>query len=187
MSGAKRRGFVGLVGAELGLIAGAITAALFLTVGKAWLSDLDDLAWNGLMFVWLFGAMIWCAFGVVRHAEALAELLGEPYGTLILTLSVISMEVAVLATVMLGGEPNPTLPRETMFAILMIVLNGMVGMTLAIGAIRHVQQEYNLQGAAAFLAVISALAIIALVVADLLPVDSKRRRSRRRRRWFRAC
>jgi Ca2+:H+ antiporter len=116
------------------------------------------------MFVWLFGTMIWCAFGVVRHAEALAELLGEPYGTLILTLSVISMQVAVLATVTLGGEPNPPLPRETMFAILMIVLNGMVGMTLAIGAIRHVQQEYNLQGATAFLAVISALAIIALVV-----------------------
>lgn len=164
MSGPKRRGFIGLVGAELGLIAGAITAALFLTVGKAWLTDLDDLPWTGLMFVWLFGTMIWCAFGVVRHAEALAELLGEPYGTLILTIAVISMEVAVLATVMLGGEPNPTLPRETMFAILMIVLNGMVGMTLAIGAIRHVQQEYNLQGATAFLAVISALAIIALVV-----------------------
>jgi Ca2+:H+ antiporter len=164
MSGATGRGFVGMVRAELGLIAGAATAAIFLTVGKAWLVDLGDLAWAGLMFLWLFGAMIWCAFGVVRHAEALAELLGEPYGTLILTISVISMEVAVLATVMLGGEPNPTLPRETMFAILMIVLNGMVGMTLAIGAIRHVQQDYNLQGAAAFLAVISPLAIIALVV-----------------------
>jgi Ca2+:H+ antiporter len=164
MAGAKRCGFARLMRAELGLIAGAITTALFFTVGKAWLAVLDDLPWTGLMFVWLFGTMIWCAFGVVRHAEALAELLGEPYGTLILTISVISMEVAVLATVMLGGEPNPTLPRETMFAILMIVLNGMVGMTLAIGAIRHVQQEYNLQGATAFLAVISALAIIALVV-----------------------
>jgi Ca2+:H+ antiporter len=164
MSGARRRGLIGLVGSELGLIAGAVTAALFFTVGKAWLSDLDDLAWTALMFVWLFGTMIWCAFGVVRHAEALAELLGEPYGTLILTISVISMEVAVLATVMLGGEPNPALPRDTMFAILMIVLNGMIGLTLAIGAIRHVQQEYNLQGATAFLAVISALAIIALVV-----------------------
>jgi len=164
MSAVKARGFIGLVGAELGLIAGATTTALFFTVGNAWLTGLDDLPWTGLMFVWLFGAMIWCAFGVVRHAEALAELLGEPYGTLILTISVISMEVAVLATVMLGGEPNPTLPRETMFAILMIVLNGMVGMTLAIGAIRHVQQDYNLQGATAFLAVISALAIIALVV-----------------------
>jgi Ca2+:H+ antiporter len=99
MSRAKRRGFFGLVGAESGLIAGAIIAALFLTVGKTWLSDLDDLAWTGLMFVWLFGTMIWCAFGVVRHAEALAELLGEPYGTLILAITpVISMEVAVLAT-----------------------------------------------------------------------------------------
>jgi Ca2+:H+ antiporter len=108
--------------------------------------------------------MVWCAFGVVRHAEALAELLGEPYGTLVQTTAVISMEVAVLATVMLDGGPNPTLARETMFAILMIVLNGLVGMTLAIGAIRHFQQDYNLQGAIAYLAVISTLAVIALVV-----------------------
>jgi hypothetical protein len=111
--------------------------------------------WSLAMFAWLFGVMIWCAFGVVRHADALAELLGEPYGTLILTVSIISIEVTILATIMLGGSPNPTLPRETMFAILMIVLNGMVGTVLAIGGLRHVQQQYNLQGATTFLAVLT--------------------------------
>jgi Ca2+:H+ antiporter len=120
--------------------------------------------WSLAMFAWLFGVMIWCAFGVVRHADALAELLGEPYGTLILTVSIISIEVTILATIMLGGSPNPTLPRETMFAILMIVLNGMVGTVLAIGGLRHVQQQYNLQGATTFLAVLTPLAIIALVL-----------------------
>ncbi len=164
MSVAKIRGFAGAVGAELGLIAGAVTTVIFQTVGTAWFVRFENPAWFALMFIWLFGVMIWCAFGVVRHADALAELLGEPYGTLILTISVISIEVAIMATVMLSGDPNPTLPRDTMFAILMIVLNGMVGLTLAIGAWRHVQQEYNLQGAIAFLAVISPLAIIALVV-----------------------
>jgi len=149
---------------ELGLIAGIVTTVIFFTVGKEWLGDLDSPAWLIAMFVWLFGVMIWCAFGVVRHADALAELLGEPYGTLILTIAVISMEVAILATVMLGGDPNPTLPRETMFAILMIVMNGMVGTVLAIGGLRHVEQEYNLQGATAYLAVITPLAIFALVI-----------------------
>ncbi len=147
---------------ELGLVAGVVTTVLFYTVGKDWLTALDSLPW--LMFAWLFGVMIWCAFGVVRHADALADILGEPYGTLILTVSVISMEVAVLATVMLSGVPNPTLPRETMFAILMIVLNGMVGTVLAVGGLRHIVQQYNLQGALAYLAVISSLAVLALVV-----------------------
>jgi Ca2+:H+ antiporter len=158
------RSIVGVLRADLGLIAGVITTVLFFTVGKEWLADLTSLTWLGLMFVWLFGVMIWCAFGVVRHADALAEILGEPYGTLILTLSVISIEVAILATIMLGKTPNPTLPRETMFAILMIVLNGMVGTVLAIGGLRYVQQQYNLQGALAYLAVITPLAFIALVI-----------------------
>ncbi len=157
-------GFVERLRPELGLIAGIVTTVIFFTVGKEWLADLENAPRVALLFAWLFGVMIWCAFGVVRHADALAELLGEPYGTLILTLAVISMEVAILATVMLGGDPNPTLPRETMFAILMIVLNGMVGTVLAIGGLRHVEQEYNLQGAMAYLAVITPLAIIALVI-----------------------
>lgn len=150
--------------AESGLIVGFVSAVIFFTIGEAWLADLDSLPRLTMLFVWLFGVMVWCAFGVVRHADALAEILGEPYGTLILTTAVISIEVTILATVMLGGNPNPTLPRETMFAILMIVLNGMIGTVLAIGGLRYIEQEYNLQGAMAYLAVITPLAIIALVV-----------------------
>lgn len=161
---AEPSGFAGAVRAELALVAGIVTTVMFFTMGETWLADLDSLPWLVVMFAWLFGVMLWCAFGVVRHADALAELLGEPYGTLILTVSVISIEVTILASIMLGGSPNPTLPRDTMFAILMIVLNGMVGTVLTIGGFRHVQQEYNLQGATAFLAVITPLAVIALVV-----------------------
>ena len=157
-------GLLGILRSELGLVAGVVTTIVFFTVGKYWLTDLSSLTWLAFMFIWLFGVMIWCAFGVVRHADALADILGEPYGTLILTISVISIEVAILATIMLGKTPNPTLPRETMFAILMIVLNGMVGTVLAVGGLRYVQQQYNLQGALAYLAVITPLAFIALVV-----------------------
>lgn len=152
------------ISSELGLIAGIGTTVIFFTIGKSWLVDLTNILWIAVIFIWLFGVMIWCAFGVVHHGEALAELLGEPYGTLILTLSVITIEVTIMATIMLGGDPNPTLPRDTMLAVLMIVLNGMVGLALTVGALRHGQQQYNLQGATAFLAVISPLAIIALVL-----------------------
>ncbi|MGH6741169.1 MAG: calcium:proton antiporter, partial [Bradyrhizobium sp.] len=129
-----------------------------------WTEDFSNLAFTAAILVWLFAVMIWCAFGVVRHADVLAEHLGEPYGTLILTVAVVSIEVAIMATVMLHGGPNPTLPRDTVFAALMIVLNGMIGISVVIGAIRHRQQQYNLQGAVAFLAVISCLAIISLVL-----------------------
>ena len=152
------------LGARRGLIAGAVTTVLFFTVGQEWLTDLSNFSWLGFMFAWLFGVIIWCAFGVVRHAEALADVLGEPYGTLFLTISVVSIEVAILASIMIGETPNPTLPRETMFAVLMIVLNGMVGTVLVVGGLRHVRQHYNLEGATTFLAVLTPLAIVALVL-----------------------
>ena len=162
----KRSSVAALARAELALFAGIVSTIIFATIGQSWLANLDQVHIGLPLFIWLFGVMVWCSFSVVRHADALAELLGEPYGTLILTLSVISIEVTMIAGIMLGGENNPTLPRDTMFAILMIVLNGLVGLTLVIGALRHGQQRYNLQGATAFLAVISTLAVLSLVIPD---------------------
>ena len=97
-----------------------------------------------MLFLWLFGVMMWCSFGVVRHADAVAANLGEPYGTLVLTFSVITIEVALFASIMLHGQNNPTLARDAMFATLMIVLNGMVGAALLMGALRYWEQECNL-------------------------------------------
>ncbi len=155
--------------AELPFIAGAATTAAFTLFGDAWMAELSLSIGDGLLFGWIFAAMLWCAFGVVRHADCLAELLGEPYGTLILTLSVIGIEVTLIVAIMLTGSANPALARDTMFAILMIVLNGMVGLVLLIGGLRHLEQEYNLRGARAFLGVIVPLATIALI----LPVFTK--------------
>ena len=160
------RRFSDMLSGELALIAGIVTTVIFFTYGDTLLADLGNMPWFAGMFVWLFGVMVWCAFGVVRHADALAELLGEPYGTLVLTLSIVVIEVTIMATVMLSGDANPTLPRDTMFAVLMIVLNGIIGITLVIGALHHGQQYYNLQGAVAFLAVIVPLAVIALVMPE---------------------
>lgn len=150
-------------GSEGALMFGAVTTAIFfaydgLTTGQA--VDLRTI----VLFLWLFLAMLWCAFGVVRHAESLAEVLGEPYGTLILTLAVIAIEVSLISAVMLNAGNDPTLARDTMFAVLMIVLNAMVGLALLLGGLRYGEQHYNLQGAKAFLAVLVPLAVLTLVL-----------------------
>ena len=75
--------------------------------GGSLFSDLHNYPLTILLFLWLFGTMMWCAFSVVRHAEAVAEKLGEPYGTLVLTLSVIVIEVSLLAAIMLHGAEQP--------------------------------------------------------------------------------
>src|SRR5262245_4355672 len=153
---------------EMAVVFGAITTALFYAFSDALLSDLLPDVWSIVLFIWLFGTMLWCAFGVVRHADCLAELVGEPYGTLILTLAVISIEVSLISSIMLHGANEPTLARDTMFAVLMIILNGMVGLALLVGGPRHREQHYNLQGAKAFLAVIIPLAVLTMTLPRFL-------------------
>lgn len=143
------------------------TTLAFLVFGKSWLADLSHPLWLALMFGWLFAVMLWSALKVVHHADCLALKLGEPYGTLILTLSVISIEVLMIAALMLSGSNNPTLARDTMFAVVMIVLNGMVGLALVLGALRHHEQSYNLQGANAYLSVIIPLALLTLLLPNV--------------------
>ncbi len=104
-----------------------LTVALFLLFGVRWFADLSSPLRAAGLFLWLFAIILWCAFGVVEEADHLAQLMGEPLGTLVLTLSIIIIEVA------LSGEAVPTLGRDTMFAVLMIVLNGVVGLELISG------------------------------------------------------
>ena len=151
--------------AALGVLAG--TAAVFAALGHQTLAEQAESWLGALMFTWLFAVIVAGAAAVVRHADCLAELLGEPYGTLILTLSVASIEIMTLGIVMTTGEPNPTLARDTMFAVVMIVLNGLVGVALLLGGLRYHEQEYNLQGVNAYLSVIVALAVFGLVVPNL--------------------
>ena len=149
---------------EAPVVAGILTTLLVFAFQDTFFADLSNYPLTAFMFVWLFGVMLWGAFGVVRHADAVAEKLGEPYGTLVLTLSVIVIEVSLIAAIMLHGQNNPTLARDAMFATLMIVLNGMIGTALLMGALRYWEQEYNLEGARAFLVVIASLAVFALII-----------------------
>lgn len=85
-------------------------------------------------------------------------------GTVILTLSVTGIEVMMIAAFMYTGNGNASLARDAMFAVVMIVLNGMVGLSLLLGGLRYHEQTYNLQGANAFLAVIVPLAVLGLAL-----------------------
>src|SRR5205823_640416 len=85
---------------EWALPVSLVTVGLFLVFGPAWLADLSGPAWFAFVFLWLFVAILLAAMGVVRHAEALAVKLGEPVGTLVLTLSVIGIEVMMIVAVM---------------------------------------------------------------------------------------
>ena len=149
---------------EWPLLFSVISTGLFFLFGAAWMADLSNPAWEGFLFLWLFIAILTSAFGVVRHADCLAIKLGEPYGTLILTLAVIGMEVMMVAAVMLAGKAGPTMARDTMFAVIMIVLNALLGIALLAGGWRHREQQYNLQGAVSFLTMLVPLAVAALVL-----------------------
>jgi len=125
---------------------------------------LSNPLWLGFVFLWLFVVVLSSIFCVVRHAEHLAIRLGEPYGTLILTLAVTTIEVISISSMMLHETNNSTLVRDTLFAVVMIILNGMVGLSLLLGGWRHREQQYNLQGANAYLGVIIPLAVLSLML-----------------------
>jgi len=127
---------------------------------------------QGLVAAWLFAVILGSAICVVRHAEALAHRLGEPYGALILTLSVTSIEVMSLSALTAQPDSDPTLVRDTLFSVVMIILNGMVGLSLLSGAWRHTEQQYNLQGANTYLGLIIPLAVLSLVMPDFTRTTS---------------
>lgn len=140
------------------------TALVFAVYGQRLLDDLSQPVWFTVILSWLIFIILLSVFAVVRHAESLAKKLGEPLGTLVLTLSVTGIEVMIIVATMSTGQGSPPLARDAMFAMIMIVLNGMVGISLLIGALKHHEQDHNLQGANAFLAVILPLAVIGLVI-----------------------
>jgi Ca2+/H+ antiporter len=117
-----------------------------------------------LLLAIICGVILAAAIAIVRHAEILAHRLGEPAGTLLLTLAITGLEVAMVAFVMSTGSDKPTLARDTMFAVVMLVLNGFMGLALVLGGLRHREQPYNLQSANAFLLMIVPLTTLGLVL-----------------------
>lgn len=121
---------------------------------------------------WLAAAvgavLIAAVFAAVYHAEVVAHRVGEPFGTLVLAVAVTVIEVALIVSIMLEGGPDKAgLARDTVFAAVMIVCNGIVGLCLLAGGVRHHVQGFQLHGALAALAVLAPLTVLALVVPNV--------------------
>ena len=104
-------------------------------------------------------------FAAVHHAEVLAVRIGEPFGSILLALAITALEVGLIVSMMVAGVAGSgEVARDTVFSVVMIVLNGIVGLCLVSGGLRHYEQEFRLQGAVGILSVIIVLAIISLVL-----------------------
>ena len=130
------------------------------TLGITFTPSAAGLVFAAVLLVILFGTV----FAAVHHAEVIAERIGEPYGTLLLTLSVTLIEVALIATIMLGDKPVPTLARDTVFAVVMIVCNGLVGICILAGGLRYREQDVQVTGSSLYLSVLIVLATITLIM-----------------------
>lgn len=148
----------------LRLLGSWLIVGLFSAYGGQWLGEPLSTITAGIIFLVLFTTILTASFGVVHEADHLAHQLGEPYGTLILTLSIVVIEVILIASVLLGPGEFPTIGRDSIFAVMMIILNLVMGVCLIAGSIRHGDQEYNAQGASAYLSMIFLLTSIALVL-----------------------
>ena len=136
----------------------------FLLGGTAWLAEPLDPVVAIVCFLVLFGTILYAAFGVVHEVDHLVQALGEPYGTLILTLAVVLIEVILIAAVMTGPGESPTIGRDSIFAVMMIIMNLVMGLCLLLGGLRYGEQEYNTQGAVSYLSMILLLSVTAFVL-----------------------
>ena len=119
----------------------------------------------GLTLALVGAALAASVFAAVHHAEVVAHRVGEPFGTLVLAVAVTVIEVALIVSVMLTSGPEKAgLARDTVFAAVMIVCNGIVGICLLVGGIRHREQDFQARGAAATLAVLASLSVLTLVM-----------------------
>ena len=116
----------------------------------------------------IIAVIVVCAFGVVTQAEHLAHRLGDPYGTLVLTLSIVLIEVILISAVMLGPGEHATIARDSVMAVSMIILNLVIGLALLVGGMRHADLRPNHTGVSAYVSVLVVLTTVAFALPGLI-------------------
>jgi len=119
---------------------------------------------NIIGFIILFIIIIYASLSVAHHAEMLAEKFGEPYGTLILTMSAVTVEVMIIAIMMLHSH-NPLLARDTIYSAIMLDINGLLGVSAIIGGIKFGEQPYNIDSSNSYLSML----LVAIGLSMILP------------------
>jgi len=127
--------------------------------------SLIETIWGNITgFLILFGVIVYASLSVAHHAEALAEKFGEPYGTLILTISAVTVEVLIIAIMMLHSH-NPQLARDTIYSAIMLDINGLLGVSAIIGGIKFGEQPYNIDSSNSYISML----LVAIGVSMILP------------------
>lgn len=139
-------------------IAAPLAAGLLLAVHN---TGIQGALWTMLLTFTLMSTVM----AAVHHAEVVAHRVGEPFGTLVLALAITIIEVALIVSLMLSGGPSTSaLARDTVFAAVMLILNGMVGICLLLGASRYGEQSFSLLGVSAALTTLAAIAVLTMVL-----------------------
>jgi Ca2+:H+ antiporter len=138
------------------LLGWAVMGVTFGIGGSGWVAPMAGLV------------LIGTVFAAVYHAEVIAERIGEPFGTLVLAVAVTIIEVALIVSVMAGAPDKASLARDTVFASVMIACNGIVGICLLAGGVRHHTQGFQIEGASAALAVLAALTTLTLILPNVV-------------------
>lgn len=142
-------------------IAGPVVGWLALAGKALGAQELLGGAYLAVLAIGLF----WGVLAAVFHAEVVAHKIGEPYGTLVLAVAVTAIEVALIVSLMIAGGAETTgLARDTVFAAVMLILNGMVGICLLAGGSRHGEQTFTLSGVSAALTTLAAIAVLTMVL-----------------------
>lgn len=145
-----------------------VIVILSIIFGDVLLNDaMSSLTAISAFFILLL-TIVGAAFGVVKEADELAHKLGEPYGTLILTLSIVSIEVILISAVMLGPAENPTIGKDSIFSVMMIIMNLVIGLCILLGGLKYGEQEYNAQGAMSYLGMIIMLGGLSLMLPNFI-------------------
>ena len=119
---------------------------------------------NLIGFGILFAVIIYAAMSVAHHAEMLAEKFGEPYGTLILTMSAVIVEIVIIVIMMMHAH-NPELARDTIYSAVMLDINGLLGVAAIIGGLKYGEQPYNVDSSNSYLSML----LVAIGIAMVLP------------------
>jgi Ca2+:H+ antiporter len=134
-------------------------------IGVALLAAALNLPFGVLLGTACGIALVGVVVAAVHHAEVVAHRVGEPFGTLVLALAVTAIESSLIVSVMLaGGDDKAALARDTMYATVMIIANGVVGACVLLGALRHREQAFRIEGAGPGLAALATLATLVLVM-----------------------
>ncbi len=129
---------------------------------------------NGMLslaVVVTLAVIIYAAFGVLRQADLVSGYLGEPFASLVLTLTVVLTEIALISAVMLGPVPAPTIGRDSIFSVMMIIMNLVLGVSILLGSRKHGSQVFSPRATRLYLLLIALLSIVTFIGPRLFPAE----------------